>query len=114
MSRPDRSPRTPRAAEPPTCSPRGNVFPIDGWLEAMSCPQCRSEEVLQVDVVECTYPVRGVRRPWGFVAVDVAASRLDPASTHAEFFRCDDCLHEWPVEPGTRFVEAEEAEDPPG
>ena len=89
---------------------RGNVLPIEGWNQPLLCPACDSSELLQIDVIECAYPVRGVRRPWGFVLVDVAASSLDPAATHAEFFRCESCDHEWPVEPGTRFVEAEDEE----
>ena len=89
----------------------GQVLPIRGWNRPLRCPCCRGEDILQVDVVECAYPVRGERRPWGFVVVDVSASSLDPSATHAEFFRCRECRHEWPVESGTRFVDAEEAGD---
>ena len=87
----------------------GNVLPIEGWTEALACPQCDSDDIGQVDLIECEYPVHGVRRPWGIVVIDPAESTLDVTAVGRQFFRCRDCENEWPVEPGTRFMEPDAA-----
>jgi hypothetical protein len=89
---------------------RGNLFPIEGWVDAPRCPQCGGRRISQVDLIECLYPVRGVRKPWGIVVIDPAESTLDATAVGGQFFRCRDCETEWPVEPGTRFMEPDEAE----
>jgi len=85
---------------------RGNVIPIEGWSEPMRCPQCAGERVVQVDMVECAYPVSGVRRPWCVVELDADDPEVDAAAIGEQFYRCEDCEREWPVEPGTLFIES--------
>ncbi len=97
----------PAGPRPPARQRRGNLFPIEGWTEALACPQCNGHEVSQVDLVECEYPVQGVRKPWGIVVVDPAESTLDVTAVGQQFFRCRDCDTEWPVDPGTRFMDPE-------
>ena len=98
---PTDKPKPPRAL--------ASVTPIRGWVQPMRCPQCGGQDLVQVDLVECVYPVIGVRRPRGLVLIDIEASSVNATAIGAQFYRCDACDHEWPLDAGTLFAEPEEA-----
>ena len=83
---------------------RGNLVPIEGWLEPLRCPQCGAETIDRVDLVEAVRPVAGARRPWGVVQLGSGPARVDLAAIAEQLYRCRECESEWPVEPGTRFL----------
>jgi hypothetical protein len=84
------------------------VIPLDP-VRAYACRRCgRTECVVQVDTVEALYPVHGERRLAREVLVDPDEARVDLEAIDRQFYRCRRCQHEWPLEPGTRFVLAPE------
>ena len=80
------------------------VIPLDP-ARAMPCRRCgRKGSVVQVDTVEAIYPVHGARRMTREVVVDPEEVRVDFEAIDRQFYRCRRCQHEWPLDPGTRFV----------
>ena len=90
----------------PTATPAlpDNVTDIDSFLQRLSCPRCSGQDISQVDQLEFAYPVAGVSRK-RVIHLDLAESRTGVAPTADPFFRCHLCRNEWPVDPGTEFVE---------
>lgn len=80
------------------------VIPLDP-ARAVSCRRCgRRGCVVQVDTVEAVYPVHGERRRAREVIVDPDEVRVRLDAIDRQFYRCERCRHEWPLDPGTRFV----------
>ena len=80
------------------------VIPLDPTRQ-MACRRCgRRGCVVQVDTVEAVYPVRGERRHRREVLVDPAEVHVHMQVIDRQFYRCRLCQHEWPLDPGTRFV----------
>lgn len=103
----DASRQSPTRPAPPR-QRQGNVCPIEGWVEPLRCALCGGGDIVQVDLIECAYPVLGVRKPWDAVVIEPAESTLDVTAVGQQFYRCRDCESEWDVEPGTQFTEPDD------